>query len=70
MCALLLVACCIGVVASGAMFVRKDGSVWPEVPTYAGFNLSTETLSRRPMMSKVKYLSDVEIIQKVPLYSC
>ena len=30
---LLVVACCIGVVASGAMFVRKDGSVWPEVPT-------------------------------------
>ena len=30
---LFVVAGCIGVVASGAMFVRKDGSVWPEVPT-------------------------------------
>ena len=30
---LLVVACCIGVVASGAMFVGKDGSVWSEVPT-------------------------------------
>ena len=33
MCPLLVVACCISVVASGAMFVRKDSSVWPEVPT-------------------------------------
>ena len=60
---LLVVACCIGVVASGAMFVRKDSFVRLEMSTYAGFNLSTETLSGQPLMFKVKYLSDVEIIQ-------
>ena len=30
---LLVVACCSGVVASGAMFGRKGGVVWSEVPT-------------------------------------
>ena len=37
------------------------------VPTYAGFNLSTVTVSDRPLISKVKYLSVVEIMRKGPL---
>ena len=38
------------------------------VLTYAGFNLSTVTVSNRPLISKVKYLSIVEMMQKGPLY--
>ena len=37
------------------------------VPTYAGFNVSTVTVSDRPLISKVKYLSVVEIMRKGPL---
>ena len=38
------------------------------VPTNIGFNLSTVTVSDRPLISKVKYLSVVEIMRKEPLY--
>ena len=38
------------------------------VPTYAVFNLSTVTVSDRPLISKVKYLSVAEIMRKGPLY--
>ena len=37
------------------------------VITHAGFNLSTVTVSDRPLLSKVKYFSVVEIMRKGPL---
>ena len=46
----------------------NDGLCWGAiVPTYAGFNLSTVTVSDRPLISKVKYLSVFEIMRKGPL---